>query len=115
MERLAAIVVSLALTLSVYTFELDFSPESTSPDGRVTDEERAEESGQRRIFPTVKRRRGGGGGGGGILKGMAKGDSADDKRRARPPVCVTPARGCGYTLKTDDAGSSSAGDRTWRN
>ena len=113
MERLAAIVVSLALTLSVYAYELDFSPESTSPDGRVTDEERAEESGERRIFPSVKRR--GGGGGGGILKGMGgKGDSADEKRRARPPVCVTPARGCGYTLKTDGAGSS-ARDRTWTN
>jgi hypothetical protein len=100
MERLAAISISLLLTLSIYALDIDTdlvlgsgdASESVAEEGGVEPE--SEVTGGAIVFANPSRRASSsGGGGGGRQHARALG---------RPPTCVTPSRGCGFVLQKDE-------------
>ena len=102
MERLAAISISLLLTLSIYALDVDTDLVLGSGDASESAEEEggiepgSEVPGGAVIFANPSRRAsnsGGGGGGGGRQHARVLG---------RPPTCVTPSRGCGFVLQKDE-------------
>jgi len=95
MDRIAAITISLLVALAVYAFDrsLDSDYEPARQE-RGSEEVVESGSGGPVVYSnaTVSRRASGGGAGGRNRDSMSLG---------RPPTCVTPLRGCGFTMKKD--------------
>jgi hypothetical protein len=94
MGRLVAISISLLAALSLYAFNHDQEIVQAPPAAAVEAEETVEEpGGETVVFSSAARRASSSSGGGG---------RRDSKQLGRKPICVTPRRGCGFTLQKDD-------------